>query len=319
MLQPESKTDSDVEIKYLKAQHVQWNQINHDDLPTMWATEREIEKFSVQQGDLLICEGGEVGRSALLVETMDVCIIQNALHRVRAKEKTCVKYLQYFMQHVSNALWFDILCNKATIAHLTGEKLAALEFPLPTLAEQQAIASFLDRKTAQIDELITKKEDLLKKLDEKRTALITRAVTKGLDPSAPMKDSSIAWLGAIPAHWNIASVHHITSLKSGESIIATMMDENEEFPVYGGNGFRGYFSNYTHDGNYILIGRQGALCGNINYASGKFWASEHAIVLTHIKKIISPWLGELLKTMNLNQYSVSAAQPGLSAEVIGRL
>ena len=89
MLQPESKTESDVEIKYLKAQHVQWNQINHDDLPTMWATEREIEKFSVQQGDLLICEGGEVGRSALLVETMDVCIIQNALHRVRAKEKTC--------------------------------------------------------------------------------------------------------------------------------------------------------------------------------------------------------------------------------------
>ncbi len=217
MLQPESKTESDSEIKYLKAQHVQWNQINHDDLPTMWATEREIEKFSVQQGDLLICEGGEVGRAALLIDTMDVCIIQNALHRVRAKEKTCVKYLQYFMQHVSNALWFDILCNKATIAHLTGEKLAALEFPLPTLAEQQAIASFLDRKTAEIDELITKKETLLKKLDEKRTALITRAVIKGLDPSAPMKNSGVAWLGEIPKHWEVKQTRNIFKIYSGST------------------------------------------------------------------------------------------------------
>ncbi len=230
MLQPESKTESDVEIKYLKAQHVQWNQINHDDLPTMWATEREIEKFSVQQGDLLICEGGEVGRSALLVETMDVCIIQNALHRVRAKEKTCVKYLQYFMQHVSNAQWFDILCNKATIAHLTGEKLAALELPLPPLEEQQAIASFLDRKTAEIDELITKKEDLLKKLDEKRTALITQAVTKGLNPSAAMKESGVEWIGEIPKHWVIWKVTHgFNAIGSG----TTPKSDNSDF--YDGN------------------------------------------------------------------------------------
>lgn len=211
MLQPESKNESDFEVKYLKAQHVQWNQINLDDLPTMWATEREIEKFSVQQGDLLICEGGEVGRSALLDEKIDVCIIQNALHRVRAKEKSCVKYLQYFMQHVSNALWFDILCNKATIAHLTGEKLAALDFPLPPLEEQQAITYFLDRKTAQIDELIAKKEALLEKLDEKRTALITRVVTKGLDPSAPMKESGLEWLGEIPAHWEVKRLKYIAS------------------------------------------------------------------------------------------------------------
>ena len=208
MLQPESKTETDVEVKYLKAQHVQWNVVNHDDLPTMWASEKEIEKFAVQQGDLLICEGGEVGRSALLDGVSDVCIIQNALHRVRAKEKSSVKYLQYFMQHVSNARWFDILCNKATIAHLTGEKLAALELPVPPVHEQQAIASFLDSRTEKIDELIAKKESLLKKLHEKSIALIIQAVTKGLDLSVPMKESGVNWIGKIPEHWTIWKVTH---------------------------------------------------------------------------------------------------------------
>ena len=92
-----------------------------------------------------------------------------------------------------------------------------------------------------------------------------------------------------------------------------------EYPVYGGNGLRGHFLEYTHEGEFALIGRQGALCGNVNYASGKFWASEHAIVVSPTKELIVRYIGELLRAMNLNQYSVAAAQPGLSAEQIGRL
>ena len=88
------------------------------------------------------------------------------------------------------------------------------------------------------------------------------------------------------------------------------------FLCLGGNGLRGYTTSYTHNGAYALIGRQGALCGNVNYAAGKFWASEHAIVVAPLQPIDTRWLGELLRAMNLNQYSVSAAQPGLSVEVI---
>jgi len=254
-----------------------------------------------------------IGHIAL--STVPACCNQGC--RILEQEKGIPEFWYYTLLSAKPIL--QSLGQGSTFMELPRQSLASFKLPCPPFEEQRAIASFLDRKTAQIDELIAKKEALLKKLDEKRTALITRAVTKGLDPSAPMKESGLEWLGKIPAHWSITALHHITTLKSGESIIATMMDENEEFPVYGGNGFRGYFSSYTHNGDYILIGRQGALCGNINYASGKFWASEHAIVLTPTKTIISTWLGELLKAMNLNQYSVSAAQPGLSAEVIGRL
>lgn len=88
--------------------------------------------------------------------------------------------------------------------------------------------------------------------------------------------------------------------------------------VYGGNGIRGNFDSFTHDGNYVLIGRQGALCGNINYASGKFWASEHAIVVTPDREVDTYWLGETLRVMNLGQLSTAAAQPGISVEVVNQ-
>ena len=133
------------------------------------------------------------------------------------------------------------------------------------------------------------------------------------------KDSGVEWLGEVPGHWNICALKRIADLKSGESITAEDIEEDGEFPVFGGNGLRGFTTRYTHEGAYALIGRQGALCGNINYATGKFWASEHAVVVTPKVAVETHWLGELMRAMNLNQYSVSAAQPGLSVEIVGNL
>lgn len=225
MLQPEPRGIDDEEVTYLKAGHVQWENIDLHELPTMWASPNEREKFRVVNGDLLVCEGGEVGRSALLVGLEQECIIQNALHRVRPLDHTCTKYLNYLMRHLADADWFSILCNKATIAHLTGDKLGALVFPMPQLDEQQTIARFLDHKTAQIDALIAKKEALLEKLAEKRTALISHAVTKGLNPQAKMKDSGVEWLGHIPAYWTPIRLRHCS-----------------EFVTSGSRGWAEYFA-----------------------------------------------------------------------------
>ena len=123
----------------------------------------------------------------------------------------------------------------------------------------------------------------------------------------------------IPSHWTYQKLKYIASLKSGEGITSNDISQNGEYPVFGGNGVRGFTSNYTHQGTYPLIGRQGALCGNINYASGKFWASEHAVVVKVKQGHHVRWLGEVLHSMNLNQYSLSAAQPGISVEVIENL
>ncbi len=129
-------------------------------------------------------------------------------------------------------------------------------------------------------------------------------------------DSGFAWLGSVPKHWVVKKISHVAFLQSGDSISSEDIAENGQFPVYGGNGFRGYTKAFTHHGFYILIGRQGALCGNINYGDGFFWASEHAIVVHPHIPVHVRWLGETLRAMNLNQYNVSAAQPGLAVSNI---
>lgn len=133
------------------------------------------------------------------------------------------------------------------------------------------------------------------------------------------KDSGVEWLGEVPAHWDVCALKRIVNMQSGEAITAENIEEAGDYPVFGGNGLRGYTTKFTHDGEFVLIGRQGALCGNVNYASGRFWASEHAVVASPIDRLDMFWLGELLRAMHLNQYSVAAAQPGLSVDLVGRL
>ncbi|WP_420635690.1 restriction endonuclease subunit S [Candidatus Palauibacter sp.] len=137
-----------------------------------------------------------------------------------------------------------------------------------------------------------------------------------LQPYPVYKDSGIDWLGEVPEHWEVRRLKTLAHMQSGDTITAMSIDETGQHPVYGGNGLRGYTSSYTHDGDFVLIGRQGALCGNVHLVRGRFWASEHAVVATLHVGHVPYWFGALLRGMNLNQYSIAAAQPGLSVDRI---
>lgn len=154
---------------------------------------------------------------------------------------------------------------------------------------------------------------------EQETEGLLREMTKGLKPNVKMKDSGIEWLGEVPEHWELIKLKHLVAMKSGDSITSESIDESGDYAVYGGNGLRGFTSSFTHDGDFVLIGRQGALCGNVHLVKGKFWASEHAVVVTQKTGHDILWLAEVLRTMNLNKYSESAAQPGISVEKIQNL
>lgn len=202
---------------------------------------------------------------------------------------------------------------------ITYQQFCDIPLVIPTKTEQQVIALFLDRETAKIDELVAEQQRLIELLKEKRQAVISHAVTRGLNPNIKLKPSGIEWLGDVPEHWGVKPLKSVVFMRSGEQITANDIDVEGLYPVFGGNGLRGFTTKFTHDGYFPLIGRQGALCGNINYGNGQFWASEHAVVVTPVLKCSIFWLGETLRTMNLGQYSVTAAQPGLSVEAIGNL
>jgi type I restriction enzyme S subunit len=171
------------------------------------------------KGDLLVSEGGEVGRSAIWRDEIDDCHFQNSVNRVRAIEENSTSYLYYWMSVMKDKGYIDVLCNKSTIAHFTAEKVEAVPVPYPPEEEQARIASFLDGETAKIDLLVEKQRRLIELLKEKRQAVISHAVTKGLNPHAPMKDSGSDWLGPIPRNWTYLKLKHLaTAITDGAHV-----------------------------------------------------------------------------------------------------
>jgi type I restriction enzyme, S subunit len=140
-------------------------------------------------------------------------IFDTNLMGLRTNSKSSPKFVAYVI--LSRGLW-DI-ADVSTVPQINNKHINPLFFPLPPLDEQESIAHFLDRKTSQIDTLIAKKEALLEKLDEKRTALISHAVTKGLDRTVPMKDSGVEWLGNIPEHWEVKRLRFLVMMHGGST------------------------------------------------------------------------------------------------------
>ena len=124
----------------------------------------------------------------------------------------------------------------------------------------------------------------------------------------------------IPEGWMWVRIGQIFSLQAGKNITSANIYEQKDlkhpYLCYGGNGIRGYVSSFNREGHFALIGRQGALCGNINVAKGKFYATEHAVVVDHFNQSDVKWGEWFLKALNLNQYATATAQPGLAVSTI---
>ena len=204
MLQPEPQSPEDCSVPYLRAANVQWMNVRTEDIANMYASPKEIENCAVRPGDLLVCEGGEVGRAAVCPAGLPPeTIIQNAIHRVRSKNGNSTRYLGYLLSHIASSGWFEVLCNKATIAHFTVEKFGDLLLGYPRPESQERIADYLDRETTRLGCLVDEKQRQIGLLAEKRRGLIAKAVTQGIRLNAPLRDSGIRWIGEIPVSWRV--------------------------------------------------------------------------------------------------------------------
>ena len=168
-------------IPYLRNVDVQWGKINFEDLPEMDIAPHEYSRYAIEEGDVLVCEGGEVGRAAIVGSQTSVFGFQKALHRLRAPTaEESPQFIFYTMMWAANTGVFNEEGN-STIAHLTAEKLRRYRFPQPPLAEQAAIVEQLGIATEQIRRLLDKAESAITRLTEYRSALITAATTGKID------------------------------------------------------------------------------------------------------------------------------------------
>lgn len=168
-------------VPYLRNSDVQWDSINYEELPQMDISEEEYTRYTIRENDVLVCEGGEVGRSAVVTNLPGVVGFQKALHRLQPEKETEVpRFLFYTMFWAVNTGVFEVE-GASTIAHLTGEQLRRYRFPQPPLSEQQAITGYLDAETNKLDQLTKMVESVINRLIEYRTALITAATTSKID------------------------------------------------------------------------------------------------------------------------------------------
>jgi type I restriction enzyme, S subunit len=201
-------------IRYLQSLHIKDGKIlfdrGHYFVTPEWSDQHHKSKLLV--GDILIVQTGDVGQTALVREEHKDCNCHALIIMTPIKEKVHGNFIELFLRSQIGQYFLKCYQTGALHPHLNGTQIKDIKIPLPSMDEQESIAHFLDRKTSQIDALIAKKEALLEKLDEKRTALISHAVTKGCDPNVSMKDSGVEWLGEIPEHWIVSKARFASSI-----------------------------------------------------------------------------------------------------------
>jgi type I restriction enzyme, S subunit len=167
---------------YLRNIDVQWDMVNVEALPEMDFTPGEQKRYQLRSGDLLVCEGGEIGRTAVWRSELGECFYQKAIHRLRPYDVIDVpRFLFYVMYVLVKGGVFVANGNSNTIDHLTAVRLRHYRIPCPPSSEQETIAIFLDRETLKIDALVTKTARAIDRLQELRSALISAAVTGKID------------------------------------------------------------------------------------------------------------------------------------------
>lgn len=182
-------------------------------------------------------------------------------------------------------------------------------FPFPPVEERKLISEFIRRKSLQLDEAIAIKEKQIELLKERKQIIIQQAVTQGLDSTVSMKDSGVEWIGMIPAHWEIKKIKHLGYIYSGDAIVNNQLSDEGLYEVFGGNGLMGFCDKFNVTDDCIIIGRVGALCGNIRLINERKWISDNALILKLNIGVNYKYIAEILVVADLNKLNTSNAQP----------
>lgn len=195
-------------------------------------------------------------------------------------------------------------------AKIMNGEMANVFIAFPPLSEQKAIATFLDKKTAQIDQAINIKEQQITLLKERKQIIIQNAVTKGLDPNVPMKDSGVEWIGEIPAHWDVKKIKHYLKIKNGQDHKEVVSDDGQ-YPVFGSGGEFVKASEYLYRGEAILMGRKGTIDKPLHIDCA-FWTVDTMFYGIPNNKCNTRFLYFCITQMPFAYYSTSTALPSMT-------
>ena len=209
--------DDELPVSLCNYTDVYYNDIILADMEFMQATAtfEQVQKYSLIAGDIIITKDSEsaddIAIPAFVPQTLPNVVCGYHLSIIRTGSTLDGKYAFHYFLSTQAKSYFETRANGLTRVGLGQAAIGNLPTPLPPLAEQEAIAAFLDRECARIDELVTAQQRMVALLREKRQAVIAHAVTRGLDPAVALRDSGVAWLGQVPAHWEVVRAKYLFS------------------------------------------------------------------------------------------------------------
>ncbi len=288
-------------------------------------------------GSIVLSTRAPIG--SLGIAGVELCTNQGCKGLV-PKSEQCSLFGAYLLAVMGGEL--NIQGRGTTFLELSGEALGAVKIPLPPESEQACIAAFSDRETAKIDALVAEQQNLIALLKEKRQALISHAVTKGLDPDVPMKDSGVAWLGEVPAHWEIWKIAHAFGcIGSG-----TTPPSNEPKWYYEGEipwvttgelrenlvtstakcvtheAVETFSSLRVHPTGSLVIAMYGATIGRLGLLGVDATTNQACCVLSSPKNLHVPFVFHWLSAFKdhlINLYASGGGQPNINQEIVASL
>ena len=277
----------------------------------------EALPYLLDDKDILFARSGATVGKAFIYSS-DIGAAAFAGYLIRAKLnplKLLPEFLLLFTQSNAYDEWRKQIFIQSTIQNIAAERYNNLLVPRPPLDEQQRIAAFLDDKCARIDSVVEKTRASIEEYRKLKQAIITRAVTKGIRPNRPTKDSGIDWLGDIPADWELARLKRFIFVNNGRETLDEVDKTEDVVPVYGSGGVFKYTTTPLYSGETVMFGRKGTL-GKPIYANEKLWTVDTMYFLTFSEKLFAKFNYYQLCAFDWEPHITQTALPSIVASEI---
>jgi type I restriction enzyme S subunit len=258
-----------------------------------------------------------IGKTSLVTD--DVAALKpcfsNFMQRLRVQSSCDPRFGFYLLNCPTGRQQSVVNSNTTTgLANLNGTVLGNIWTGVPDPAEQCAIADFLDRETGKIDRLVAKKRELIEKLKEERAALISRTVTRGLNPDAKLKASGVEWLGNVPEHWEVVRLGRRIVLQRGVDI--TKDEQNEGcVPVVSSGGISSFHDRAFVTGPGVIVGRKGT-AGAVYYIETDYWPHDTTLYVKEFHGNLPRFVYYKLCSMDLASFDTGSANPTVNRNLV---
>jgi len=278
----------------------------------------ESKSVPLEPGELFVSIAGSVGKP--IIAGVPCCIHDGFVYFVGLKENP--EFLYYIF---ASGEPYKGLGKLGTQLNLNTDTIGDIQVPMPNRITQNQIVAFLDRKTTKADALVAKYEKLIELLEEKRVVLIAQAVTKGLDPTVPMRHSGVEWMGSIPDHWTVTPLRYLVQCLDGKRVPLNAEERGKMqgcYPYWGANGIVDYLDAYIFDEELVLLGEDGApffeVLRDVAFVvNEKVWVNNHIHVLRPFREqITASFLAHCLNRNNWGHFIEGSTRDKLTQDAM---